>query len=766
MQRAKITLVTVFVIIWVNFFFIPSGIARRIKFLQLINNYGFENFSDDAEGKLDNPLLFIPQMSVDIDDNNTHGFDIYGLFRDLSQEIPEIDELLKDNLAIGHYLTKRPHRLRDQAYIEALRRFLSAFTAKHVIALKGFEEIEPILEGRREYKSLSPEQRAREALKSYREKIIEKMRADEIFKEAFDGDEDALDKFLQSLTEDELALLEHAVYTSYPIPVCKTEEEKRSLIRVVRKIKERSGNNGLYEYLSQTEYYRAFKQRLKEMGVEEEFDRPGEHFSFTLTIQERVYRRRQDKHDNLEEYYPSVSLGDTKSLLIDFLEELKAVKEEDGEDLYQLKRAIIEVFRTRGWGETEEEILTTIEHMGPEEIRERLKEVIKALMAIKNPNQNNNADQLAMAVLILAEICDADGEVILGTLPDGKEQKISIADLKDKILRGDLLETIRAITDYWTHMKRFLRGLIEGESDRTIKGRMDKFYQRYLGGLINDRINPNIELEEELKEKQSRFSVELSDRKFTDMYKGFVSDDCEKNLHFYDTLGFLVDPAILIFRIMEENGRGRRWVGHIVAVVAKDRETGEPVLVIDIVQLGEHHWLCDSKSSKGRAKFVEALLDGLADYARRNGFRRIVFSRNEGTREGRTYISNRREIALAIERALKERGAKVVTREEGMDETVEMQGTEESGGIQWELIPVGTAGERYEKLTASGMVRPLDLEYRARRFVGLPVGDPRHAEVEKDPATIGHLLDFGFPLYYNTALQIFDLDTRYLPPEP
>ena len=127
-----------------------------------------------------------------------------------------------------------------------------------------------------------------------------------------------------------------------------------------------------------------------------------------------------------------------------------------------------------------------------------------------------------------------------------------------------------------------------------------------------------------------------------------------------------------------------------------------------------------------------------------------MFAKNERNEKGkikRGYISNRQAIAAAIE-------DKVSTRESSDD-------------IQWELIPVGTAGERYQKLTASGIIVPLDPAFSARRFVGLPVGSPRRFRVEDDTSwRIGHLNDFGFPIWYTTALQIFDLDPTYLPPEP
>ncbi len=374
-------------------------------------------------------------------------------------------------------------------------------------------------------------------------------------------------------------------------------------------------------------------------------------------------------------------------------------------------------------------------------------EVIKDIMATENPNRNGNAEQLARVVILLTEICGAQS-VTVKKLQDGRRVHIDIENLKKCIIIGDLDKALMAIKEYWSCIKSFFTHLPATEENKRRSNAIKKFYDKYLAGLINPRVEPDVVIEEELEEVTSHFTVELSDRRWTDMYKGHVGDDCERDLHFYDTLGFLVDPAILLFKIYEQNGEGKkRWIGHMVVVIAQDKETGEPVLVVDIVQLGERHWLNDKKSGKAREGFARAVLDGLEEYARRFGFKKIVFAENGQYQEGRTYISNRVSIAKAIQE-------EVQSRQENSDD------------IQWELIPVGTAGEKYRKLTASGIIVPEDPTYSAMRFVGHPVDPPQEYMREDDPARIGHLADFGFPERYNIALQIFDLDVRYLPPEP
>ncbi|OQX82730.1 MAG: hypothetical protein B6D53_03880, partial [Candidatus Omnitrophica bacterium 4484_49] len=449
--------------------------------------------------------------------------------------------------------------------------------------------------------------------------------------------------------------------------------------------------------------------------------------------------------NGLEDFYPGVRVGDPKSLLIEFFQRLKS----DEKLPQEVKEKVLNIFKKRGLGASEDEIIDNLEEKTPENIRFELKEVIKDIMAEEDPNRKGNAEQLARVVILLAEICGAQS-VTVKKLQDSQRVHIDIENLKKSIIIDALDKALMAIKEYWSCIKDFFTHLPATEENKRRSNAIKKFYQNYVAGLINPKAEPDVVIEEKLEEATSHFTVELSDRRWTDMYKGHVGDDCERDLHFYDTLGFLVDPAILLFKIYEQNGEGKkRWIGHMVVVIAQDKETGEPVLVVDIVQLGKRHWLNGKKSGEARKKFASEILDGLEKYARKFGFKKIVFAKNERNEKGeikRGYISNRQAIAAAIE-------DKVSTRESSED-------------IQWELIPVGTAGERYQKLTASGIIVPEGPEFSARRFVGLPVGSPWRFRVEEDFGRIGHLNDFGFPIYYNTALQIFDLDPTYLPPEP
>mgnify|MGYP000620532414 CR=1 FL=1 len=357
-------------------------------------------------------------------------------------------------------------------------------------------------------------------------------------------------------------------------------------------------------------------------------------------------------------------------------------------------------------------ILSGLEEVSDQKTTEQNKAIIAETIRelIKHRNDHLNGEQFAEQRSNLETLI-----VTLAQIYASQEDNVKKA--KDIGRNGNIFIASEQIDRYWGLVGTAVQGL--GDA---VKGFV-KERRLAFAGIMSP--------------KSGTLDFELTDRRWQDMLRGFYGDDCTKDAHFFDTAAHMVDPAVLHFKIKEEG----RIVGYLVCIVAQDAE-GDPVLIVDSVQLGISHYLSDDKQRSLRDSFVQQFLDKLEQYAKEFGFKQIVFAKQEGVEiengESRlvtkpTYISNRKGLGDVILKALQDR----------MSQEPDF----------WRLETGGRGGDllrKYRKITADGVGAPA-LEMRWDDSQGRFVAAERLY-----PWLNGHLLLYGFPDYYRHFLQGFD----------
>jgi hypothetical protein len=416
--------------------------------------------------------------------------------------------------------------------------------------------------------------------------------------------EEEREEFLRDLSFEELFVLDYALNTpariifGLPHKPLQDRKERISFIKIFKEYKKKSRETGsLWEYLKEREVGEKFLAELSAKGLDPDVLEPGVKFKVELT---------KEKNKKLEE-----------EEILRNLERARPLPAQRAREL--LEQALIELS----------------EHPDiPDEVRGIFRRARDSLEA-------DQADAKEIAEKIILELLELGNgmEEIKKTLivrfgEIYSAEEISIKDLKREILMsGNTEAKFGAMAKYWGHITKVLQGLLS-------KAGKQKYFEKHLVPELTERKFSLHYLV--IPQQDVALEIELWDRRMEDSLRGLVSDDCERDSHYFDTLSFLFDPSLLIFRIKEEGV----WVGHIIGIVAKDEE-GNPVLVVDVVQLGLEHRVLNGKKSMPR-KFALKLLEGLEEYAKKAGFRKVVFSSRA------EFISNRRDIGRAIKSTLED----------------------------------------------------------------------------------------------------------------
>jgi hypothetical protein len=419
--------------------------------------------------------------------------------------------------------------------------------------------------------------------------------------------------------------------------------------------------DGLDSYLKGQEYYKKFKEKATESGLGEDFDSPGKKFKVQYSASQEKVRAMEDIVQRIKYHLPTIGIEDVPYKLAGFLDEVK------------VDDSLTESFRAKWKEKIGDRDVGSLSQEESHQLISELMEITKTEMT----NGDNSVDKFRVAgiLITLAEFYYID---------ETTQMRDHLAD------EGlDLPQILKGTQQYWAKIGEILQGVLTG-----------KIYNKYIAPVIKDKkqvqrlLLPVGEVEGELE-------FELTDRRIEDLMRGWIGGTCEKDIHFYDTLAHLIDPATLVFKIKE----GGKFIGYMVSAVAKDSETGEAVLVIDSIQIRDGHPIA---SKSGVKKFVPQFLDELEKYAQSVGFKKIIFANQEWA------ISNKSEsLGRGILSAL---GQKISQEPDSIFELVTPGSAEVKG--------------RFPKLTA---------------FTRAPTGEGLDE----------HLDDFGFPPAYYHYFQIY-----------
>lgn len=617
-----------------------SGEARRIKTLPPENSFNFFNnehpsiWAINLANELEDFNQIFANFIIQNDLENRlieleDLFNEYELYADLGINYNNFIEHLPEIISAPAPPSGRPPGSSDDSggeppydlnFIKALLSFSKKLSrigpAPKMFLEEDWSVIKMILRGEGEFASITePEERSSRAIEVVRERMMERVRSVSEMHEVFPLEEER-ERFLRELSFEELFVLDYALNTpariifGLPHKPLQGIKERISFIRIFKEYKENSGRAGsLWEHLKEREIGEKFLAEVSARGVKLAALEPGVKFKVELAKEGGKKLEEEEILRNLERARPLPAQG-RRELLEQALIELS-----EHPDVPDEVRGIFR--RARDSLEADQA-----------DAKEIVKEIILELLELGNGMEDIKKN----LIVRFGEIYSAEDKLSIekeGVFPE----EIDIKELKREILSGNTEAKFGAMAKYWGHITKVLQELLN-------KAGKQKYFEKQLVPELRERKFSLHYLV--IPQQDVALEIELWARRMEDSLRGLVADDCERDSHYFDTLSFLFDPSLLIFRIKEKGV----WVGHIIGVVAKD-EGGNPVLVVDVVQLGLEHRVLNGKKSMPK-KFALKLLEGIGEYARKAGFRKVVFSSRA------EFISNRQDIGKAIKSTLED----------------------------------------------------------------------------------------------------------------
>ncbi|MEM2925744.1 MAG: hypothetical protein QXJ68_08675, partial [Methanocellales archaeon] len=349
--------------------------------------------------------------------------------------------------------------------------------------------------------------------------------------------------------------------------------EKKTLNLILEKIA-RYGNCYNYFQAEQPLFYRKFKEETGGLG--EKFDAPGVKFSLNYKVS--AIKAKME----LKSYADKMPISSDLKVVREIIAELRIKHERLYTGLYK---------RIRDKGISIEKTLEEGVNQG------NLRTMIEILL---HELQQCEIEGRARYVLLLIEAY---------AFKETEEIRRKIAAQLDPVLKLNLM------AEYWWHNIRTLaREKLIGQ----------KFYDRHIAPLLKEKAEVEKNLEAHIGKASGlgEFRFILSERGISDLSKGDVSQDCLKDRLFLPGIAHVVDPAFLLFKIFD----GEEWVGNVYAVVCKDAEN-KNVLLIDNLSIKTEHPILSGRKEDIDI-FAKEFIEQIKHYAQGEKFDYVVIAQD------------------------------------------------------------------------------------------------------------------------------------------
>ncbi|MBI4706921.1 MAG: M20/M25/M40 family metallo-hydrolase [Candidatus Omnitrophica bacterium] len=202
------------------------------------------------------------------------------------------------------------------------------------------------------------------------------------------------------------------------------------------------------------------------------------------------------------------------------------------------------------------------------------------------------------------------------------------ADLRTRINNAsEDFNKLRLVAEYWEKvLELILKHNWLQEKSKFYKSVAKIIKQRT--ATINDKLGNGSE---------GVMQFYLSGGTVADFFRGIVSCDCTKpgGQAFQNTLGTVVDPGFLLFKIIESG----QWAGNIYSVIFKTKD-GKFALFVDVFQINLGHPLVAQGDTwnKKRERFIAAFFQEFKSYLASQGFDYLIFANTHSSQKIGEYI--------------------------------------------------------------------------------------------------------------------------------